>query len=106
MEDIIEEVVGEIWDEYDKSEDSIKVVDENKFIVLGKTSIDEINETIGNEIISEEPDFETVDGLVFKNAGSIPKEGYNFTIDNYKFTVKEVHRKRVKKVLIEKDKVD
>jgi gliding motility-associated protein GldE len=106
LEDIIEEVVGEIWDEYDKSEDSIKVVDENKFIVLGKTSIDELNETIGNELVSEEPDFETVGGLVFKNAGSIPKEGYNFTIDNYKFTVKEIHRKRVKKVLIEKEKVD
>jgi gliding motility-associated protein GldE len=103
LEDIIEEVVGEIWDEYDKKEDAIKVVDENKFIVLGKTSIDEVNETIGDEIISEESDFETVGGLVFKNAGSIPKEGYNFTIDNYKFTVKEVYRKRVKKVLIEKE---
>jgi gliding motility-associated protein GldE len=106
LEDIVEEVVGEIWDEYDKSEDSIKVVDENKFIVLGKTSIDEVNETIGDEIISEESDFETVGGLVFKNAGSIPREGYNFKIDNYKFTVQEVHRKRVKKVLIEKELVD
>jgi gliding motility-associated protein GldE len=106
LEDIIEEVVGEIWDEYDKSEDSIKVVDKNKFIVLGKTSIDEVNETIGDKIISEESDFETVGGLVFKNAGSIPREGYNFKIDNYKFTVKEVHRKRVKKVLIEKELVD
>ena len=103
LEDIIEEVVGEIWDEYDKKEDTIQVVDENKYIVLGKTSIDEVNEKIGDEIISEESDFETVGGLVFKNAGSIPNEGYNFTIDNYKFTVKEVHRKRIKKVLIEKE---
>ena len=106
LEDIIEEVVGEIWDEYDKSEDSIKILDENKFIVLGKTSIDEVNQTIGDKIISEESDFDTVGGLVFKNAGSIPNEGYNFTIDNYKFTVKEVYRKRVKKVLIEKELVD
>jgi gliding motility-associated protein GldE len=106
LEDIIEEVVGEIWDEYDKSEDSIKILDENKFIVLGKTTIDEVNETIGDKIISEESDFDTVGGLVFKNAGSIPNEGYNFTIDNYKFTVKEVYRKRVKKVLIEKELVD
>jgi CBS domain containing-hemolysin-like protein len=65
-----------------------------------------VNETIGDKIISEESDFDTVGGLVFKNAGSIPNEGYNFTIDNYKFTVKEVYRKRVKKVLIEKELVD
>jgi len=103
LEDILEEVVGEIWDEYDKKEDTIKLIDENSYLVLGKTPIDEVNETIGNEIISEESDFDTVGGLVFKNAGSIPKEGYNFTIDNYKFTVKEVHRKRIKKVLIEKE---
>jgi magnesium and cobalt exporter, CNNM family len=106
LEDVIEEVVGEIWDEYDQTEDSIKSVEGNKYLVLGKTSIDEVNETIGDEIISEESEFETIGGLVLKIAGSIPKEGYNFNIDNYKFTVKEVHRKRIKKVLIEKDIVD
>ncbi len=104
MEDIIEEVVGEIWDEYDKEEDSIQAVSEDKFMVLGKTPINEINDVIGDEVINEESDFETVGGFVFKTAGFIPKEGFNFKSENYKFTVKEVLRKRIKKVLIEKEK--
>ncbi|MGB5848534.1 MAG: hemolysin family protein [Ignavibacteriaceae bacterium] len=103
LEDIIEEVVGEIWDEYDKEEDIIKKIDEDRYLVLGKTPIDEINEAIGSEVITEETDFETIGGLVFKKAGSIPNEGYSFKINNFKFTVKEIHRKRIKKVLIEKE---
>ncbi|MEJ2507678.1 MAG: hemolysin family protein, partial [Ignavibacteriaceae bacterium] len=89
MEDIIEEVVGEIWDEYDREEDSIKEVSDDKFMVLGKTPINEINDVIGVEVINEESDFETVGGFVFKTAGFIPKEGYNFKTGDYKFTVKE-----------------
>ncbi len=103
LEDIIEEVVGEIWDEYDKEEDIIKKIDDDSYLVLGKTPIDEINEAIGSQVITEETDFETIGGLVFKQAGTIPKEGYSFKINNFKFTVKEIHRKRIKKVLIEKE---
>ncbi len=103
LEDIIEEVVGEIWDEYDKEEDIIKKIDEDSYLVLGKTPIDEINEAIGSQVITDETDFETIGGLVFKRAGTIPKEGYSFKINNFKFTVKEIHRKRIKKVLIEKE---
>ncbi len=103
LEDIIEEVVGEIWDEYDKEEDMINKIDENRYLVLGKTPIDEINEAIGSKVIIEETDFETIGGLVFKQAGTIPKEGYSFKINNFKFTVKEIHRKRINKVLIEKE---
>lgn len=103
LEDIIEEVVGEIWDEYDKEEDIIKKLDDNSYLVLGKTPIDEINEAIGSQVITEETDFETIGGLIFKQAGTIPKEGYSFKINNFKFTVKEIHRKRINKVLIEKE---
>lgn len=103
LEDIIEEVVGEIWDEYDKEEDVIEKINENKYMVLGKTPIDDINNTIGSVVIPDDPGYETVGGLAFKNAGFIPKQGYNFTIGEFKFTVKEVHRKRIKKILIEKE---
>lgn len=103
MEDIIEEIVGEIWDEYDKEEDSITLINENKFLVLGKTPIDEVNDMIGNKVIDEETDYETIGGLVFKKGGFIPKIGYSFSINNYKFTVTEVYRKRIKKVIIEKE---
>jgi CBS domain containing-hemolysin-like protein len=103
LEDIIEEVVGEIWDEYDKEEDIIKIIDKDRYLVRGTTPIDEINKVLGGEVITEETDFETIGGLVFKRADYIPKEGYSFKIDNYKFTVKEIHGKRIKKVLIVKE---
>ena len=102
LEDVIEEVVGEIWDEYDTEEDMIKKIDNDHYLVMGKTTIEEMNETIRSNIVGDDLDFETVGGLIFKQAGLVPKEGYNFTLNNYKFTVKEIHRKRIKKVLIER----
>jgi magnesium and cobalt exporter, CNNM family len=102
LEDIIEEIVGEIRDEYDKEENPVSKIDDNKFIVMGKIPIDELNELLNTNISSEKEDYETLAGLVLNNAGHIPKEGYNFNMENFKFTVKEVSKKRINKVLIEK----
>ena len=102
LEDIIEEIVGEIRDEYDKEENPVSKIDDNKFIVMGKIPIDELNELLNTNISQEDDDFETLAGLVLNNAGHIPKEGYNFNLENFKFTVKEVSKKRINKVLIEK----
>lgn len=103
LEDIIEEIIGEIRDEYDKEENPVVKVEENSFLVLGKLSIDELNELLGTEIETDNEDFETLGGLVLNHAGAIPKEGYHFTMENHKFTVKEVFKKRINKVLIEKN---
>lgn len=102
LEDIIEEIIGEIRDEYDKEENPVTRVDENSFLVLGKISIDELNELLNSNITAEEDNFETVGGLVLNHAGDIPKEGYSFKIDSFRFTVKEILNKRIKKVLVEK----
>jgi putative hemolysin len=102
LEDIIEEIIGEIRDEYDKEENPVLKLDDNKFIVMGKIPIDELNELLNTNISSEKEEFETLAGLVLNNAGHIPKEGYNFNLENFKFTVKEVSKKRINKVLIEK----
>ena len=102
LEDIIEEIIGEIRDEYDKEENPITKVDDNSYILLGKISVDELNELLNIEIPIEDEDFETLGGLVLNHAGHIPKEGYTFQLENHKFTVKEVLKKRIKKVLIEK----
>lgn len=104
LEDILEEIVGEIHDEYDKEENEIIKVSENSYIVLGKLSVSELNEIVGRDIIEEDSDFETVAGLILNHAGNIPKEEYNFTLNSVKFTVKEVSNKRIKKVLIETNK--
>jgi CBS domain containing-hemolysin-like protein len=102
LEDIIEEITGEIRDEYDKEENPVTKIDENNYVVLGKLSIYELNELINTNIDSQNPDFETVAGLILNTIGQIPKEGYSFRLENHKFTVKEILNKRIKRVQVEK----
>ncbi len=102
LEDIIEEIVGDIRDEFDREEKQINKLNENSFMVLGKVSIDELNELLEQDFSSENDDYDTVVGFIFNQAGIIPPQGFHFTYNNYKFTVKEVVNKRINKVLIEK----
>jgi putative hemolysin len=102
LEDILEEIIGEIRDEYDKEENPVTKINDSTYLVLGKLSIEELNELLNTEIKSEDDDFETVGGLILNYAGDIPKEGYNFQMENFRFTVKEVQKKRINKVLVEK----
>jgi len=102
LEDILEEIIGEIRDEYDQEENPVTKIDEKTFLVLGKLSIDELNELLNLNLHPNNGDYETLAGLILNYAGQIPKDGYSFSIENYKFTVKEVLNKRIKKVLIEK----
>jgi putative hemolysin len=101
LEDIIEEIIGEIRDEYDKEESPVIKQGPNTFMVLGKLSVDELNELLNLSIKPENEEYETVGGLVLNHAGLIPREGYSFQLENHKFTVKEVVNKRIKKVLVE-----
>ena len=73
-----------------------------EFIVLGKFPIDELNELLNSNIVSENDDFETLGGLVLNQAGISRKRATHFHLENHKFTVKEIANKRIKKVLIEK----
>ncbi len=102
LEDILEEIIGEIRDEYDKEESEVLKLSEISYMVLGKFPISELNELLNINIKTDNSDFETVGGLILNQAGHIPKEGYSFSIENYIFTVKEIANKRIKKVLIEK----
>ncbi|MBV6421744.1 MAG: hypothetical protein DAHOPDDO_03025 [Ignavibacteriaceae bacterium] len=102
LEDIIEEIIGEIWDEHDTQENSVKLLSENKFSVLGKVPISDFNEIIGMNAIPESDDYDTIAGLIISKAGEVPKEGYFIKLNEYKLTVKEVLKKRIKKIEIEK----
>jgi CBS domain containing-hemolysin-like protein len=105
LEDIIEEILGEIRDEYDKEENPITKVGDNNYIILGKLSINELNDLL-NTTFSENSNYETVAGMILNHTGQIPKEGYSFQIDEYMFIVKEIQNKRIKKVQIEKIKTE
>ena len=102
LEDIIEEIIGEIRDEYDKEENTVTKIDENNYLVLGRISIDELKEILDININTEEAEYDTIAGLLLNFAGQIPKEGYSLEFENHRFTVKEVLNKRIKKVQIEK----
>ncbi|MCU0405548.1 MAG: hemolysin family protein [Ignavibacteriaceae bacterium] len=102
LEDIIEEIIGEIWDEHDPEENSIKIISQDKISVLGKVPVTELNELIGTDLIPASDDYDTVAGLIINQAGHIPKEGYSFDLNNYKLTVKEVLKKRIKRIEIDR----
>ncbi len=102
LEDILEEILGEIRDEYDKEENPVTKVSDGSFLVLGKIPVNDLHELLELNEQLPEGEFETVAGLILNYSGHIPKEGYSFHLENYKFTVKEVINKRIKKVLIER----
>ncbi len=100
LEDILEEIVGDIKDEYDKEETEIIKLSENSYEVLGKVPISEINELLEIDLSSETDDYDTVGGFIFTHTGTIPEVGLTFDYNGINFTVKEVENKRINKILI------
>lgn len=98
MEDIIEEIVGEIHDEYD--EDTEQIVEEKDyFMVKGDTDIYELEERLKVELEDDE-DYQTVAGLMSYKLGKIPDKSDSIIIEGYTFEVTEMEKNRVKKVKI------
>jgi putative hemolysin len=98
LEDLLEELVGEIADEYDTEEPEIEDVGGGVFRVDGKMAIDEVNEILDVELPSEE--WDTVGGLMLGLMGSIPDEGQEVAFRNLTFTAEKVNGRRISKVLI------
>lgn len=106
MEDLLERIVGNIFDEYDLEEDEeIKVVDENTFVVLGTTDLDEINDIVDFNFDEEdEQEYDTIGGYLIGHFGRIPDDGElpEIVINNYKFKVERIEDKRIEEVRITK----
>lgn len=86
MEDILEELVGEIWDEQDEEVENIVKIDEDKYTVLSSTPIDEFFEFFDLPE-DEETESATVNGWITEHSGSIPEEGFTFEYKNLTVTV-------------------
>lgn len=86
MEDILEELVGEIWDELDEEVEQFTMVDENNYVVMTNVLVEEFKEyfDLENEI---ETDATTINGLITEIADSIPEIGYTFELENLSITV-------------------
>ncbi len=98
LEDLVEEIVGEIADEYDEVEEDIEVVKEDEYIIDGSTHIDDVNEMIGTNIESD--DFDTIGGFVIGVLGRFPEAGETVEYDGIKFVVEEIDKNRIEKLRI------
>jgi len=100
VEDLVEELVGEIRDERDKESRKLRQVEDNVYECDGKVELREINSELGIEVADQ--DFETVAGLVLKLAGRIPQKEASFQYQGYEIKVLEVVNRRVAKLRFQK----
>ncbi len=98
IEDLVEEIVGDIEDEYDDDTDKIEVIKEDEYIVDGDTKISMVNEMIGLNIESE--DFDSIGGFVTGLHGRLPKTGETINYFDTKFTIQSTSRNRIVKMKI------
>jgi len=98
VEDIVEEVVGEIHDEHDRTPDTVERLPDGSYRVAGRTGIDELNEALDWEL--PKGDFETVAGLVLATLHRLPLVGEVLHVGRYTLTVLEADRRRILTVRI------
>jgi CBS domain containing-hemolysin-like protein len=98
MEDLLEEIVGEITDEYDLPEPAVERLGDGTLRVPGRTPIDEVNELLGVDLPQEE--WDTVGGLVFNTLGHVPIEGECLHVDGLEFCAERVQGRRIVSVII------
>lgn len=102
IEDLIEEIVGNIFDEYDVEEQEIEEIDENTFLLNGAISIDMFNEFFDVELPKD--GYETLSGFMISQLGKIPEEGEKLVVEfaNLIFKVEEIEEKRITKIKVGK----
>jgi CBS domain containing-hemolysin-like protein len=102
LEDIMEEIVGGLQDEFEamEAEKEVEVIDERTSIVSGQTPIVEINELVGSEISTK--DFNTVGGFVFGLFGRLPGAGEQVRYQNLRFLILEMEERKISKIKITK----
>lgn len=99
IEDLLEEIVGEIRDEYDDDEeDCIQEISENEYIVDGNTKLDDINDALGLEI--ESSDYDSIAGHIIYLLDHLPEEGETVIENNVNYTVASVDKNRIDKIHI------
>lgn len=101
MEDVIEEIFGEIIDEHDLGDISHQQLTDNKFEFSGRTEIDFINDNYPLNI-PENEEYETLAGYIIKQIEEIPEQGEVIKVDNYEITILEVSQAKIEYVALEK----
>ena len=100
IEDLLEEIVGEIRDEYDVESEPIVDEGNGRFVFSGKVNVDEVVQRLNVDI--EPEGFETVGGYLLSHLGRVPAVGEKFEIDGLMVDVLDAERRRINKVRISK----
>jgi len=99
LEDVLEEIVGEIEDEFDLPDTSVERIDDNRIRIEGTYTIDDFNEEFGTDL--EQEDFHTMAGLVFGELGRAPEVGDAVAADGLLLTVFEIEGSRIMRIEVE-----
>lgn len=100
LEDIVEEIVGEIVDEFDLAEESpYETLDEGEFMFLGRIDLDDFNEIVASSLPKDEAD--SLGGYIYSRLGHVPSPGETVEIENLRLTVEQVSGRRIRKVRVQ-----
>ncbi len=102
MEDLLEEIVGEIWDEDEEIERTHYKIGNNEYLVNGDFELDEMLDLYDMNEGALESDAVTVGGFILEHAGNIPKKRESIEADGFRFTVMEVENQRIMRVVVKK----
>jgi CBS domain containing-hemolysin-like protein len=100
MEDILEEIVGDIQDEYDKEEKEVVQIDENTYLVTPHIDLHDLNDELGINL-DEDADYNTLSGLIYHVHGDVPQENTQFEHSGLRITVLKMDNQRIEKVKVE-----
>lgn len=102
LQDVLEEIVGEIRDEHDAATPPAIREDGGRYWVDGRVTLDDLSQALGGEKAFSHPEVSTVGGLVYTILGRVPRAGDELTLDGYRVVVERVDRRRVTRVVVEK----
>jgi len=97
LEDIVEEIVGEIRDEYDQKEELlVQKVYDNEYLLRARVSLDDFNDALGTEVTSDQTD--TLGGILYADLGRVPMEGDTVQVEDWLLTIEEVRGRRIGRI--------
>jgi CBS domain containing-hemolysin-like protein len=101
MEDLIEEIVGEFQDEFDKEEKPYKLLKNGSYVVSGAMEVDDLNDLLGTDF--DEKEVHTLGGLITRRLERIPRKGDAFELDGFSVQILEATKQRIYRVLVRKE---
>jgi len=97
MQDLVEEIFGDIGDEYDDDSYDIQIIGENEYLVDGLTRLSDMNDALGTDFESNH--FETIGGYLTGVIGRFPRKNEVIKVNGWEFIVQDVYRNRIKRLL-------